>query len=145
MKLSLINLHPRRRIRLDRWRPTVSALIRLLRRHPERWPKFQVTNLEVVFLDDRKIAKVNRQFLRHCGPTDVITFNLGLGIATLLVSLDAARRQAKTYRQTVERELTLYLAHGMLHLAGLNDATPRQRHCMQLEEQWLLQKLKRFR
>jgi probable rRNA maturation factor len=120
-----------------------NALVRLLRCHPDRWPEFQVTNLEVVFVDDCRIAALNQEFLRHRGPTDVIAFNLESGTATVVISLDAAARQAKTYGQTFQQELTLYLVHGMLHLAGFEDATVRQRRRMQGEEQWILNQLRR--
>jgi probable rRNA maturation factor len=42
-------------------------------------------------------------------------------------------------------ELTLYLVHGWLHLAGLDDLTPRGRRAMRSGERRLLAALRRAR
>lgn len=91
-------------------------------------------------MDDRTIAKLHRKFLREPGPTDILTFNHRDGLAEMAISLDTARRQARHYRQTLDQELTLYLAHGILHLAGLNDKIASQRRRMREAEAWLLQR-----
>jgi probable rRNA maturation factor len=53
------------------------------------------------------------------GPTDVITFEHG----ELFINAEAARRQAKIFGTTFERELRLYIVHGLLHLDGFDDKT----------------------
>ncbi len=87
------------------------------------------------------MAELNWRHLRHRGPTDILTFDYGAGLAEILISLDTATRQARRHRQTLEDELTLYLVHGMLHLAGLKDKSVAQRRLMRREEQWLLRQL----
>lgn len=87
------------------------------------------------------MAEVNWRHLRHGGPTDVLTFDYGSGSAEILISLDVTVRQARDHRQTFREELTLYLVHGVLHLAGLDDRTPKQRRLMREEEKRFLQEL----
>jgi probable rRNA maturation factor len=49
-----------------------------------------------------------------------------------------ARRNAKCYGEPVKRELLRYLAHGILHLLGFDDATAEQRQRMRTMEDELL-------
>lgn len=106
-----------------------------------REKNFCAARLDVVFLDDLRMAEVNWRHLRHRGPTDVLTFDYGYGSAEILISLDVAARQARHHRQTFRDELTLYLVHGMLHLAGFNDQTSKQRLRMREEERRLLREI----
>jgi probable rRNA maturation factor len=84
-------------------------------------------DLSVVFVDDREICAMNRRFLRHKGPTDVISFPLNDRhdplIGEVVVSAETARRESSARRLPVERELALYVAHGILHLCGYDDRT----------------------
>ncbi|MBI4024586.1 MAG: rRNA maturation RNase YbeY [Verrucomicrobia bacterium] len=138
MNLTLINRHPFLRPPANRWRTDIRRLVALVARNPRRYPGFSINDLSVVWMNDRRIREANLQFLRHQGPTDVLTFNYGQGMADILVSLDTAQREAARRKRRTTQELTLYLAHGILHLAGLNDKTPPQRRRMRREEQWLL-------
>jgi probable rRNA maturation factor len=59
--------------------------------------------------------------------TDVITFGGDRAHGTageICVSADAARRSAGPGAGRLSRELTLYLVHGWLHLAGYDDRDP---------------------
>jgi rRNA maturation RNase YbeY len=42
-------------------------------------------------------------------------------LGDIIISIDAAQRQAKRFGSTRERELKLYLIHGVLHLLGYDD------------------------
>ncbi len=95
----------------------------------------------MVWVDDRRIARINSKYLHHQGATDIITFNYGNGFAEIFVSLDTIKRQAPLYQQTFEQELTLCLVHGILHLVGLNDKTLCERQRMRKAELRLIQKL----
>jgi len=90
-----------------------------------REPGRGLTNLEevnVILISDRRMAEVHHRFMGIAGPTDVITFQHG----EILISVETARRQAKTCRTSLEHELRLYLVHGLLHLRGFNDAKPAE-------------------
>jgi probable rRNA maturation factor len=73
----------------------------------------------VVLLSDRRISAIHLRFMRIAGPTDVITFQHG----EILISVETAHRQATRFGSELLEELCLYLLHGLLHLAGHDDAT----------------------
>jgi probable rRNA maturation factor len=54
------------------------------------------------------------------GPTDVITFQHG----EIFVSTETAVKNARRFGTSLEHELRLYLAHGLLHLHGFDDKEP---------------------
>jgi probable rRNA maturation factor len=71
----------------------------------------------VVLVSDRKISAIHQQFMGIADPTDVITFQHG----EIVISVETAARQAAEYRTNLLHELRLYIAHGLLHLAGYDD------------------------
>jgi probable rRNA maturation factor len=97
--------------------------------------------LSLVFLTDEALARLHADFLGDSTPTDVITFpgnpedNLA---GEICVSVDRALAEAKKRRQPFAQELTLYLVHGWLHLAGLDDLTAPGRKAMRRGERRLL-------
>ncbi len=79
-----------------------------------------LTRLREVFIwliSDRRMASLHRQFLSKTGPTDVLTFQHG----EIFVSIETAGRHARAFRNSLVRELRLYIAHGLLHLHGFHD------------------------
>ena len=89
------------------------------------------SRIEVALVGDRVIARVNWRFLRHRGATDVITFpSSGTSedgvLGEVVISVDHAREQARRYGHSVRREVALLLVHGILHLRGYDDQTPRR-------------------
>lgn len=83
--------------------------------------------ITVALVDDATIHDVNRQFLNHDYPTDVISFPLSDSpealIGDIVLSTDTARREAARVDGvwTPTDEVLLYVAHGMLHLVGFDD------------------------
>ena len=75
--------------------------------------------VSVVFVSDRTIAEIHRQFMGDPAPTDVITFDHG----EIVISAETAKQQARRFGTSFEHELRLYLVHGLLHLAGFEDKT----------------------
>lgn len=86
--------------------------------------------VSVALLDDREIARVHGHFLNDPGPTDVITFPYGSS-GEILISVETAARQALEYGGSWERELALYLVHGLLHLSGYDDRDEEGRRTME--------------
>ena len=78
-----------------------------------------LAEVSVIVISDRRMAELHRRFLKEPGPTDVITFQHG----EVFVSTETARRQARAFRTSLEHELRLYIAHGLLHLRGYDDKT----------------------
>lgn len=104
--------------------------------------------LSVSWVSERKITAVNTQYVGHTGPTDVICFDYretrgGLAAAAgveedveveLIVSPAAAARAAAKRALPYSRELALYLVHGLLHAAGVDDLTPKAKRIMRRKE-----------
>jgi probable rRNA maturation factor len=93
--------------------------------------------LSVAFLTDSALAGLHDRYLADASMTDVITFegDPAHGMAgEICVSVDAAARRAGRARAGFSRELTLYLVHGWLHLAGYDDREPGARRAMRLAE-----------
>ena len=98
-------------------------------------------------MDDAGMAEANGALLGHEGPTDVITVryhaipgqNESGDIGELYINVDRAVQAAHAAgRWAPGRELALYIAHGCDHLAGQDDATPKQQSRMRRRElRWL--------
>lgn len=72
---------------------------------------------------DRRLQQLNRDFLGHDYPTDVLSFPSGdsLGaLGDLAVSVDRAAAQAAEFGHTVEQEVQILMLHGALHLLGMD-------------------------
>jgi probable rRNA maturation factor len=94
------------------------------------------TELSVVFLTDPALAQLHADFLADPTPTDVITFEGDPTQGTageICVSVDAAIREVGP-RRDFSAELTLYLVHGWLHLAGFDDLLPAKKRQMRRAE-----------
>jgi probable rRNA maturation factor len=84
--------------------------------------------ISLAFVDNVTIHRLNKQFLNHDEPTDVISFRLsGPGAKTLegeiVVGAEVARARAAELRHDEQHELTLYVSHGLLHFCGYDDTT----------------------
>jgi probable rRNA maturation factor len=102
--------------------------------------------LSVAFLSDAALARLHSQFLADPSPTDVITFegNEAHGIAgEICVSVDAAARHAGRGAKPLSAEITLYVVHGWLHLAGYDDLEPSAKRLMRRAEARAMRLLER--
>jgi len=72
------------------------------------------------------MTALHRKFCGVPGATDVLTFQHG----EIVISADTATRQAQSLGTSVIAEIQLYVLHGLLHLAGFDDATTSKRKVM---------------
>jgi len=93
--------------------------------------------VEVSVIDDATIADVHMRFMDIPGATDVITFDHG----EIHISVETAITQAREFDNAFERELMLYIIHGLLHLAGHEDATETGQATMNSHQQSILEKV----
>lgn len=85
--------------------------------------------VRVRLIDDAAMAAAHLKYSSIPGTTDVLTFDMADGQSAqgepldvdILVSVDEARRQAALRGHQVERELLLYVLHGVLHCLGHDD------------------------
>ena len=93
-----------------------------------------LSEVSVWLISDRRMALLHRKFLGQSGPTDVLTFQHG----EIFISVDTARRHARTFGNSLLRELKLYIVHGLLHLHGFDDQTPGEAHKMKAAQEKIL-------
>lgn len=97
----------------------------------------KIRNLNYLFCDDSEILRVNREFLNHDYFTDIITFDYSrkekVG-GDLFISLDTVKSNAEGLNVPYEEELLRVIAHGLLHLCGIDDKGPGEREIMERHE-----------
>jgi probable rRNA maturation factor len=85
--------------------------------------------ISLVFVDNPTIHRLNKQYLNHDEPTDVLSFPYSAANAKklegeLIVGVEIAKEQAGERGHDVQAELALYVIHGLLHLCGFDDKSP---------------------
>lgn len=113
---------------------------------------FPQAEIGIAVVDDAAIHEINRLFLNHDYPTDVISFLLsepcvgGAESSTtaiegeIVISGETAARVANEVGCPAHEELALYLVHGLLHLCGYDDQAQTDQKTMRSREQFHLQK-----
>ena len=103
--------------------------------------KFRLSSFvaSVAIVDDTTIHRLNREHLQHDWPTDVISFVFdardGHVEGEIIASADTAKRLHEAAGWRHQDEILLYVIHGMLHLAGLDDVDEQLRLIMRKYEQ----------
>jgi rRNA maturation RNase YbeY len=91
----------------------------------------EATELSIVFTNDREMQRLNARYRHKNRPTDVLSFPLEDGrelkfctmprlLGDVVISVDTALRQARTYGVTLREEIVRLLVHGVLHLLGFD-------------------------
>lgn len=88
--------------------------------------------VSVLITDDKRIAKVHKDFMNDPTPTDAISFGVPANspeakagyLGDVIASAQTAKRVAREYGQTPAQELERYCVHGTLHLLGYDDHKP---------------------
>jgi probable rRNA maturation factor len=105
-------------------------------------------DLSIVFVTSQKMRALNRRYHRRDYTTDVLAFNLKIDPkkisdkkhieGEIIISTATALRNARLYKTAVDRELALYVVHGILHLLGYDDHRSSDIRRMRRKEQELL-------
>ena len=112
------------------------------------------TEVGVVFVTDEVMTGYNRRFLGGEGPTDVLALPLNppdavppaaasgagapYGLGDVFVAPRYVHRQARELGVRPEDELSLMVAHGVLHLVGYDHGTEAEAEAMEARERDLL-------
>ena len=83
---------------------------------------------ECLLTDDRELRRLNREFLGHDYPTDVLSFPSGTagGFAgEVAISVQRAAEQAAEFGHTLSEEIKILMLHGVLHLLGMDHEKDR--------------------
>lgn len=114
-----------------------AAALALAHAATEDSPLHHLATLEVALVDDDTSDRVHRDFMNIEGATDVITFHHG----EIVIGAGVAERQAAEYGEPLAREILRYLVHGLLHLAGHEDAEPEARAAMETSQEAIITEL----
>ena len=96
-----------------------------------------IERLSYFFVTKKRIHTLNKTFLKHDYPTDILTFPYKTGksiVAEVFISKDQAEENAFNYSQTLENELLRLISHGFLHLIGSTDKTINEKKDMSKKE-----------
>jgi probable rRNA maturation factor len=101
--------------------------------------------ISLAFVDNPTIHQLNKRYLGHDEPTDVLSFPLSDSsskklVGELVIGAEMAQVEAASRGHDVQAELALYVIHGLLHLCGYDDKSPwaarkmrdRQRYYLKL-------------
>jgi len=120
-------------------RKRLFALCEYISRNSER----HIHDVDIAVVDSTEISACNKRYLGSIGPTDVISFDLAERpdrplSAQLIVCGQVAVKEAAGRRHGVQRELMLYVVHGLLHLLGYDDRKPSDAAEMYLKQEHML-------
>lgn len=102
--------------------------------------------ISLAFVDNPTIHALNKRYLDHDEPTDVLSFPLSDPQARklsgeLVIGAEVALAQAQERCHDVQAELTLYVIHGLLHLCGYDDRDEESQAEIRAKERYYLRKL----
>jgi probable rRNA maturation factor len=89
--------------------------------------------LSLTLINDRAMARLNRETFGRRGPTNVIAFPLDDApsphgppalLGEVVISLETTRRQAEEFGWPWQELLDFFLIHGILHLLGYDHEEP---------------------
>jgi rRNA maturation RNase YbeY len=101
---------------------------------------FEIKSLSISICSDEHLLSINKAYLNHDYYTDIITFDLKDSKEVrsiegdIYISKDRVYDNAKTMGLKKEVELLRVMAHGLLHLMGLEDKTQKQKQKMREAE-----------
>ena len=112
--------HPRLSLPEDR--------LRCLIRHVIRRENHTLGDLSVVLSNRNSVLRMNREYLEHDYPTDVLAFDYrdhreAPIDGEIYIDLDTAEERCSEFGSSFEDEAARYVVHGLLHLMGHEDAT----------------------
>ncbi len=89
----------------------------------------------IIFVDDRRMQQLNRNYRGIDAPTDVLSFayhegdagfqsaDQSLHLGDVFISVQTARSYADQLDLSFDREIEFLVIHGLLHLAGYDHET----------------------
>ena len=97
--------------------------------------------LSVTFVRSRTIHAINRDYRGIDRPTDVISFAIRdeadeffpeaeKDLGDIFININYAKRQAREYGHSEEREICFLFTHGMLHCLGYDHMTKEDEEVM---------------
>ncbi len=159
MDITIKNLQTKIPIRL----PRVNDVVRCTLRH------FPIIDAELsfVFVAPSRMRMLNAKYLKHDYVTDVLTFDYSPGArrqapgvkkishpspiaqrptpyiyGEIIICPSVAFRNAKKFGVSLQKEIELYIIHGILHLMGYDDHAPKDIARMRKKEREIINLLR---
>lgn len=101
---------------------------------------YTLGEVNYIFCSAQRLLEMNRQYLGHDYFTDVITFDYSDRKGTRIVSgdifidVETVADNGRQYGFTMLQEMRRVVVHGLLHLCGQGDKTPRTNAQMHRKE-----------
>jgi rRNA maturation RNase YbeY len=99
--------------------------------------------INIIFVNDDYMLRLNQEYFKKNTTTDVISFNLtddnsdGLD-GEIYANVEQINRQASEFHVSTEEEIFRIVIHGLLHLLGFDDQTKAQKQIMtEKEDQYI--------
>lgn len=102
----------------------ISKIVEVLDSHKEL--EFPNAAINIMLVDDKEIARLNKEYSGNAYPTDVLTFAYGEEgvedgeLADIAISLETATKQAESAGVDLADEVALLSLHGILHSIGFD-------------------------
>ena len=98
-----------------------------------------ITEISYIFCSAEVHREMNRQYLGHDYFTDVITFDYGsrkerTAAGDIFIDVETVADNARIYKTSRRSEMLRVIVHGLLHLCGQKDKTPRTEAQMHRKE-----------
>lgn len=111
------HLDPAPMLTLNEFRELAEAILDVL--------GLEHAQLSLTIVDDAEMAVLHQRHLNRTGPTNILSFESNSPdaddyIGEAVLSVDTLLRECDLYGQPVQEHLIRLLAHGFLHLAGLD-------------------------
>ena len=109
--------------------------------------------VSLVFVDDKGITDINREYLGRDYPTNVISFSMNEGefgninpsiLGDIVISTETALRDARSGDLSSDDELDYLMIHGILHLLGYDHELPTEAEDMTKKEKEVFFALKKY-
>ncbi len=117
--------------------------------------KFEsLVEINISFVDNKKIQELNKIHRGIDSPTDVLSFPLGENgnydtnpetgrkiLGDIVISLEKAVEQAKEFSHSLQREMAYLTAHSVLHLLGYDHQNKIDKLRMREKEEYVMKQL----
>lgn len=140
LKVSIVSRSPSESLSETKLGRYVRKILKVL-----RWKR---AGISIVLVNDREMRRLHLRFMGRGESTDVLAFSQREGkafpkqgipfLGDVAVSVDTARRMAPRFGNDWQAELLLYICHGILHLMGWRDSTPRLKAQMDRKQEAVL-------
>jgi len=148
-KIEITNRQTIKRLNLKEISFFSRKIIALLPCTAKNSKKFKINpsaRISLLFCDNKIIKKLNKKYFHKASSTDVIAFplqdKLDPGyLGEVIISVEEAVEASEDFGHNWQKEIILYLVHGILHLIGYNDATKSAKEIMERQQKKILDKV----